>query len=74
MNKIRIMIAIKLADGPCYKRSFQMVKAYVDNMIGEGLIEPCWPPGGRARNMIRLTDTGRTEYRDALDIAAERKR
>jgi hypothetical protein len=43
---------------PCWARSFQWVKPLLADLINKGLAERCRPPLGRARNMVKLTESG----------------
>jgi len=49
------IILRRLENGPLYIRSFQRVKTTLDRLIADGQIERCYPPGGHARNMVRIT-------------------
>lgn len=60
MTGLELTIAKKLAAGPAWKRSFQVAMPAVDRMISRGDVEAVAPPGGTGKNMIALTERGRT--------------
>jgi predicted ArsR family transcriptional regulator len=49
-----------LEDGPAWIRSFQPAKRLLDDLIDKGFVERCRPFLGRAKNMVRLTEQGKT--------------
>lgn len=55
-------IAAKLADGPCWLRSFHTCKALVNEMIDADELSRVKPPNGAARNMVTLTTIGVARY------------
>lgn len=68
---LRMHIAQTMKRGPVWKRSLQRVKSTVDQMIRDGFVEPCAPPGLKVRNMIRLTDAGRARFFPASKVGEE---
>lgn len=61
MSPIERQILGKLADGPRWARSFDKAKRTCADLITAGYIARCAPPGGRAHNMLELTDKGSQE-------------
>ncbi len=47
-----------LIGGPRWKRSFATVARLLEDLLAQGLVEPCRPHMGRGRNMVRLTAAG----------------
>jgi DNA-binding PadR family transcriptional regulator len=62
MSALRRTIAGMLASGPGWARSFQLVKPEIARMVAAGEIERVRPSGGRARNMIQLTELGERRW------------
>lgn len=62
MAEFRPLIAKKLKEYPGWIRSFSKIKPQLDRMIEDGEVERIKPVGGAARNMVRLTDKGRTRW------------
>lgn len=67
-------ILARLATGPCWSRSFQVVKPVLERLVASGRVERCRPPLGRARNMVRLAvvETAESAARSERDARAER--
>jgi hypothetical protein len=58
MNEIDRIILTRCYDRPCWARSFASVKPRLTILCAGGLLERCPPPGGKGRNMVRLSDHG----------------
>ncbi|MEA3043010.1 MAG: hypothetical protein QOH47_848 [Sphingomonadales bacterium] len=50
----------KLAAGPVWVRSLGPWKVLADQLVTAGLVKRVSPQNGRGRNMMTLTDTGRS--------------
>lgn len=60
MNQLEKMVLKKLAKGPRWIRSLQLVKPIVLALVDQGLIEKVAPAGGTRRNMVQLTAAGQS--------------
>ncbi|MBD2842689.1 hypothetical protein [Erythrobacter rubeus] len=61
-DSVRHSIALRLADGPVWMRSFQAVKPIVDAMVADDELGRAKPESGVGWNMIALTRRGADRY------------